>query len=241
MRRRTLLPLVLALATTVSCAASLRPFVYAKSDAHSTSADGLYRIKSWSLKGAVFVRPESSLAGYHSLHIDPVGVAYKGGEERPGMSNRMVGNFKLEDDSMERLHRIIEEAFEGQLGKSQSFTGQGAPGPGVLQISIFIVELVVKIPPHRIDERNFRGELGEMTLVAEARDSQSGEVLLRLVDRRAVLPNSAMVGAVQETNTVTSWGAVRDLAAEWSKTFRQQIDTLHAFPAPAMPSPSPAG
>jgi hypothetical protein len=111
----------------------------------------------------------------------------------------------------------------------------------VLQISIFIVELVVKIPPHRIDERNFRSELGEMTLIAEARDSQSGEVLLRLVDRRAVRPNSAMVGTVQETNTVTTWGAVRDLAAEWSKTFRQQIDTLHAFPAPAIPSPSPAG
>jgi hypothetical protein len=232
---------ILALVMTLSCAASPRPFVYAKSDAHSTSADGLYRIQSWSLKGEVFVRPEASLADYHSLHFDPVGVAYKGGEQRPGMSNRTFDNFSLGAESMERLHRILLDAFEGQLGKSSAFSGQGAPGPGVLRIAIFILDLVVKVPPGRPDEKNFRSDLGEMTLVAEARDSQTGEVLLRMVDRRSVVPNSAMVGTVQDTNTATSWGAVRDLVNEWSKTFRQQIENLSAYPAPSAPSAAPSG
>ena len=66
--------------------------------------------------------------------------------------------------------------------------------------------------------------MGEATLIIEAVDSLSGEVIYRAIERRAAArPGNQLVVA----NTVTSWAELRRLARRWASNLRDGMDSIH--------------
>ena len=59
------------------------------------------------------------------------------------------------------------------------------PAPEVLRISAGLLDLIVRVPTQRASgrERTFVASYGEVTLIVEARDSESGEILARAAER----------------------------------------------------------
>jgi hypothetical protein len=76
-----------------------------------------------------------------------------------------------------------------------------------------------------------------MTLLLDARDSQSGEPLVRVGEARAIDMGD---GGWYESDPVTNSGAVRDAFQTWASSLRRELYQFHALPAlPAVATPAP--
>ena len=135
-------------------------------------------------------------------------------------------SYPLSFDHTERLKRIFQQAMERETARGDQFEIADSAGPRVLRLSGRIVNLVVNVPPTRGGEADFVQNAGEMTLILDMRDSQTGEPLGRVADRRAIRPDSAGLSMVWESGPVRNWGAVRDLFSNWARILRHALDDL---------------
>jgi hypothetical protein len=64
-----------------------------------------------------------------------------------------------------------------------------------------------------------------MSLIAELYDSETGEVLARLVDRR----EARRAGRLNYTNSLTNESDFRYIAAGWARILRNSLDKAHGI------------
>jgi len=207
-------------------------------DGAPATADGLYRVRATRVSAA-FVKPGANFASYDAVLIDPVSVSYKRDPRpapEPGPEQRF---FALDDATSKRLKQIFQGSFERQLSKSDVFAIASEPGPGALRVSGRIVDLSATVPPLRGSENHIVLEAGEMKLILDVSDSETGAPLARVVDRREIRPQSASLLGGFEGDPVNTWGAVREVCANWARLLRMRIEDLHALPVPPLPDAAP--
>lgn len=223
---RLLLGALCAGSLALACAAPQRPIDFQAVQPGPASADGLRRVEGREVSAA-YMRPEVVFAAYDQVTVDPLKIVDKEGT-RP-----------LDLKSRERLEQIYEEAFQRQLGRSEAFTVAPERGPRTLRVSGRIVNLDVRMPRYRGGEKKMVLDSGEMTLILDVRDAESGESLARIADRRRIRPqgvtgrgNSHTItgGAMgYEESPVNVWGAMREIVDDWARIVRQGLDDLHAM------------
>lgn len=228
----------LALAVLGACSSGPRPIEYEPSGGGPATTDGLYRVKSRAV-GAVFLDPGAEFGAYDAVVIDPVSVSYKRGRRASSGLDTTRRVFELDDETMGRFQRIFQESFERELGQSDAFAVVSEPGPGVLRVSGHLVDLDVKVPQFRGGEAIFVLDAGEMTLILDVRDSQSGEPLARIADRRLIRPPGAGNTGAYRSTGVNNWGAVRDIFTEWARFLREGLDNLRELAVAHPPARSP--
>jgi hypothetical protein len=69
----------------------------------------------------------------------------------------------------------------------------------------------------------YTANAGQMTLVAELCDSETGQILMRAVDNQRARSN----GTFQWTTSVTNMGAARQIITGWASTLRRQLDAAN--------------
>jgi hypothetical protein len=109
------------------------------------------------------------------------------------------------------------------LEKLKHYTFTDKPGPHTLLIVGKILDLVSNVPPEPMGRGGiYLTKLGEATLVIEFHDSQTGEILLRAIDRDAIQPNF-----VAESNVVTNTSELKRFARSWARLLREGLDSFH--------------
>ena len=218
-RFRTLPPMLLVLcAVTLAGCASTRP-------APADEWDGLVRQTGTRL-GAVFVRPDAEIVGYRSVMIDPVEVSFarnwepnRGG--RSQLSRLDAGDMAAMQAGVADLFR---ETFRAELERG-GYQLVDVAGPDTLRVTAAIVDLYINAPdtmsPGR--SRTYTANTGRMTLVAELRDSMTGELLARAVDARS----GRSSGIMQVTNRVTNTADARRAMGVWATALRQALDEMY--------------
>ena len=210
---------------SASGSASGPPTLQTGPDAEVT-VDGLYRVDN-SLVALAYMKPDMDLRGYTALMIDPVAVAY---QRDPGGRTTSAGggaqNFALNTTQMGNLKSWFQEAVVEALSGDGGYRIVDAPGPDVLRITAELIDLIVRIPTQRTGGRGGMAvrSYGEVTLVLEARDSQSGEILARAADRRDPTGNPTdelvrVVPGFVRSNT-------RTLFEFWAGILRERLDEL---------------
>jgi hypothetical protein len=200
----------------------------AEGDEADVSYDGLHRIKK-SVMDEAYVKPDIDLSGYTKIMIDPVAVSYKRKPPPPAASMRASGsrsNFALTEQQMEQLTLLFHEAFVEAMTKNSTWEVTETSGPDVLRIEAELIDLVVKVPtrPSTSQTHYFVSEIGEVTLVAELRDSQSREVLARVADRSLI--KTAGSGDFAYTTGVSARADVRRLFDAWANLIRNGLDQV---------------
>jgi len=142
-----------------------------------------------SLVAVGYMKPDIDLRGYNAIMLDPVTVAYqKDPGSRRGATGIGVGtpNFALSPFQMETLKSLFQEAVADALTEDDGYRIVDTPGPDVLRISAALIDLIVRVPtqPGAARGRLFVTSYAVVTLIVEARDSESGEILARAADRR---------------------------------------------------------
>ena len=193
------------------------------------SHDGLQKIK---IKGIdlAYARPGASLAGYNKVIIDPVEVSFRKDWDPKRAGSRAKLSAQERENIRSGVARIVQEEFTKTLEKGAPYKVVKEAGADVLRLQIGIADLYVNAPdtmsPGR--SRTYTLSAGEMTLVGELIDSESGQVISRVIDRR----EARNTGTMQLTNSVVNAQEARAIAASWARILRSRLDAAHAAKIP---------
>ncbi|MFY7865650.1 DUF3313 family protein [Roseateles sp.] len=189
------------------------------------SHDGLQQIKLKEVDLA-YARPGASLAGYSKVILDPVEVSFS----KYWDPKRTGSNFKLSNEEREDIRSgmatIVQEEFAKTLQAKDGYPLVKEAGPDVLRVKVSIIDLYVNAPDTlaAVRTRTYVASAGEATLVAELRDSETGQVLARMVDRREA---RNFPGQLTWSNRVMNAQEAEIMASAWAKVLRKSLDKAH--------------
>ena len=213
------------IAALLAACASTSPTIQTGPDAEVTF-DGLNRVDN-SQADVAWARPDFDISRYTKLMLVDAGVQYREATNmgRTTTERSRPGPFYLDEDRRARFEALVQEVFAEEMAQIQNFEIVEAPGPDVLMVRGALLDVVSFVP----DLQSMPGRsnlllssVGEVTLVLELRDSQSGTVLARSVDRRA----AQRAGGTQmfDANRVTVEAEVRRLIRFWAQRLRDGLD-----------------
>ena len=228
----------LGLALALGCATPAFDFDFtALADGRLTawSTDGLQRVPAAQV-GALYVRPGVELWRYDAVVVDPVALFYRSPPNLTDSSQGQPGTYRLRPDAADRVRRTVREALERELSRIEGIGLASEPETGTLRVSGSIVDFVWEAPPPRGGESYYLKRTGATSLVVAVRDSETGEVLVRLADRRLIRPVSSGVPGGYESSAVNNWTGVREVSATWARMLRESLEALLS----RLPVPTPA-
>lgn len=204
--------------TAQAADAAARPSTF-KQASDSWKKEGLQPVKAAGLD-LVFVRKEARLDGYSKVLLKPPVVEANPDWRRKsgmGVSTTPVKIQPVIDQITVMLHESLQKTLtDGGYELVQT------PGEGVVEVEPAILNLfliAVENSVQRGDSMDGRS-LGRMTLVADLRDSRSGELILRAFDDEAgPKPERLMRDAVAECMAWT-----RSAMDGWTAALRGGLD-----------------
>jgi Protein of unknown function (DUF3313) len=217
-------PVRLSVRTAALAALFLSASLYAQSRQEKLEAalsyDGLQKI---SVKGIdlAFARPGASLADYKSVMIDPVSVSFhKDWKPKVTGTNRNLSTGEM-DNVRSRVAKAFQDSFAEELSKG-GYQIVTEAGPDVLRVKPAIINLYVNAPdvPTAGRSRVYTVSAGEMTLVAELVDSETGEVDARILDRYRATDS----GNFNLSSSVSNAAEVRRASSAWARILKKALD-----------------
>jgi hypothetical protein len=191
------------------------------------SHDGLEKVKSKGLDVA-YRRPGATLAGYSKVMLDsPIEVAFHKDWDPQKTGSRMKLSSEDRENIRSGISKLVYEEFVKQLQKDNAYPVVTQQGPDVLRVRVSIINLYANAPDTMEAGRSrvYTVSAGEMTLVAELFDSETGEVLARVIDRREARDS----GTMQLSNSVVNSSEARYIVASWARILRSRLDDAHGL------------
>lgn len=219
---------VLLLAALVA-GCSRTPIQIPSADQAARTWDGMVPIQGLSADEA-WAKPDIDLSTYDQLLIAPTEFQFRAVRD-PGLGGRRTATeFPISDENRRQLIGTVTEILREELAGTRNYTLTDSPGPGVLVVHTALLDIVSKVPPQEARREDiYLDEVGEATLVLELADSQSGERLARVVDRRAADPvgDLSRPSLTSRVSSVTAWSEVRRVARRWAESATRLLDQLH--------------
>ncbi len=194
------------------------------------SWDGLVEIKPKHMD-AVFLLPGADFRGYKRIMLDPTQVAFHKDWAR---NVGETGGSRINQISKRDIEEILAAArsnFDDVFHRAFVEAGYeiaAAPAPDVLRVSTAVLNLYINAPEAALAtgarSRMYTANAGEATLVVEARDSETGALLGRVVDRR----ETRRAAGPQLATRATNERDFRDLFEAWAKIVTNGIAELKA-------------
>jgi hypothetical protein len=157
----------------------------------SPTWDNLVEVKSPRLD-LVYLAPGADFRTYTKVMLDPTEVAFRKNFVRDYNSTATIDlNDRMSDSDVARMTDEARKGFEAVFRETWEKAGYQvvtAAGPDVLRVRTAVLDLYVTAPDLRSPQHSmtFSQDAGEATLVLEARDSVTGAILGRAVDKRTV-------------------------------------------------------
>ena len=183
-----------------------------------TSEDGLQLVPREGLD-LLYVRPGATLSAYTKVMIDPVEVAF----HKYWRPTAMEVTKRDRENIRTGVAEGFREAFTKELQEKGGYQVVDAAGPDVLRVTAGIVELYIEAPDTARSSsvsRSWVVSAGNMTLVGELRDSESGAILARVADRSAGRDTGRMDWATGATNRQEALS----IMGQWATILREALD-----------------
>jgi hypothetical protein len=211
-----------ALLSLVLAATAATPTLAAKPP---TTWDGLLQVKSKRFD-LVYLAPGATFTGYTKVMLDPTEISFEKNWRR---DYNQQGMGVSRDISEKDVKKAITEgvAAAGNIF-AEEFTKGGypvvtEPGPDVLWLRTGVLDVRVSAPDTFEAGRTytFANDAGEATYFVEVRDSLTGALLGRAVDRRLAGDNT-----VGQRNRVTNRMDFRRLVERWAELSIRGLNEL---------------
>jgi hypothetical protein len=187
-----------------------------------STQDGLVKAE---VKGvdAVYRRPSANLTEYNRILLEPLEVAFSK-NWNPEKDSALYKMHKPDREKIKsELAELFRTTFEEVLSEQGGYTLVSEPDKDVLQLRAAIVNLYITAPDVSMDvagrSRTYTADAGEMTLIAELRDSVTGQLLSRAYDRR-----EDSGGTWQWTNSVSNTADAKREIRRWAELLKKSLD-----------------
>lgn len=188
------------------------------------SFDGLHKVDN-SRADVAWARPDFDISGYSKILPVGAGVEYRQVKNRgrSTMARSQGGPYFIDDKARGQFETLVTDVFTEELQKVERYKIVDEPGPDVLMVRGAILDVTSYVPPDPIGGRSYiyLSSVGAATLVLELRDSETGTILARSVDRRAA---ETIGGTFTRSNSVTNSAEARRLIRHWATRLREGLD-----------------
>ncbi|MDH4107798.1 MAG: DUF3313 domain-containing protein [Gammaproteobacteria bacterium] len=209
-----------------SCSTAPAPSLQSGPTAEVTY-DGLVPIDNSRFKLA-YADPDVKFSEYKKVMPGGAAFEFRAVPKVSSLTARRSGTreFWISDADRAKLEQTVTEVFREEVTKAQGWEFVDEPGPDVLMIRGVLLDIVSYVPPEIVGRGEiYLSEIGEATLVVEAVDSMSGEVVYRGIERRVVETAGDML---REANTVTTWAEVRRWARRYGVIIKEGLEYIRA-------------
>jgi hypothetical protein len=192
------------------------------------SWDGLLLVKSQRLEN-VYLLPHADFRAYTKVMLDPTEVSFKKNWQRnQNSSSRDLGGRisdsdarQILDEAKRRFDQIFADSF-----RSAGYQIVDQPGEDVVRITTAIINLDVQAPERMTAgrTRTYSREAGQATLVLQAKDSVTGQVLGRAIDAQWAGDSQPYL-----RNRVTNIADFENLFTRWARVSTRGLDELKAL------------
>ncbi len=188
------------------------------------SFDGLHKVDN-SQADVAWARPDFDISGYTKIWLIGAGIEYRQVKNRgrTSIDRTRGGPYFIDDKSRAQFEELVGKIFKEELEKIEKYELVDGPGPDVLMIRGGLLDVTSYVPPDPVGGRSYvyLSSVGEATLVLELRDSETGTILARSVDRRAA---ETIGGTFTRSNSVTNSAEARRLIRFWATRLREGLD-----------------
>jgi hypothetical protein len=209
---------VLVFATFTGCVVNAPPVA-------ERTPDGLVRIQS-KQADTVYAVPGVSLARYQRVMLDSVDLAFKldWQKRHPEINESDITRIRSQGAA------VFYEIFSSVLTRNNGYPLVTQPGPDVLRVTASITELdVAGAPDGKGGTRMYVVSPSDLTMLMELRDSTTGALLARAIDR----DKGRAVGNLQVADAVSNSAEARRALELWAGLLRGALDRArNAAPAP---------
>jgi Protein of unknown function (DUF3313) len=169
----------------------------------------------------LYVRPGASLSGYKSVRLERLQVAFDK-NWKPNDSRTLSTRLTKED--FDKIKNALADQFAKTFAAELARGGYKVVeegGDDVLDVTPLIVDLYIAAPdkPTAGRSRTYTADAGRMTLVAELRDSDTGQILARALDAQ-----SDRSGTFQVASSVSNMAAADRIISRWASQLRDALD-----------------
>ena len=205
------------------------------SSAASSDLDGLVKVKSKRFDD-VYLRPGADFRGYTRVMFAPTQVTFARNWMKDMNSQPISLRQRTTPESAARIAEKVRTGFGDAFAnafKSAGYEIVAAPGPDVLNVSLRVIDLYINAPetvtlsePSRV----YTFDAGEATLALEVRDSTTGALLERVVDRRTSGDRGSFRSSFMITNPVSNRFNFDRLYDLWARSYIKSLEELKAQP-----------
>ena len=199
--------------------------ILAAAEEEKTTWDDLHLVKSGRSQ-RVYLLPGADFKSYTKVLFDTPEVAFRKNWMRDyNQSSRTVSR-RISQDDIDRVSQEVSSSFGSILAEEYQKAGYQvvqSPGPDVLRIRTGVIDLSVSAPDVQSASRSYTAswEAGEATLIVEARDSQSGALLGRALDRRLAGDSQPYL-----RNSATNRANFKSMFRTWAKLSAEGLNRL---------------
>ena len=189
--------------------------------------DGLVRVISKQVD-TVYAARGVSLASYKRVMLDPVDLAFKldWQKRHPEVTASDVTRIRSQGAA------VFNEIFTTALSGNNGYPITTQPAPDVLRITASITELDVAARPGPAGtvgtQQMYVVSPADLALHMELRDSESGALLVRAIDRE----KGRTSGNLQVVGSVENSAEARRALEMWAGLLRKALDDARAAPPP---------
>jgi hypothetical protein len=137
----------------------------------------------------VYLLPDADFRPYTKVMLDPTEVAFRKNWVKDYNSTAVGLSRRIDDQQAQKIIDQVRKGFGDIFAKAYAKAGitvVQAPGPDVLLVRTGVMDLAINAPdiPSAGRSRSYSSEAGQAMLVVEARDSTTGALLGRVLDRK---------------------------------------------------------
>jgi uncharacterized protein DUF3313 len=189
-------------------------------------------VKGKSKFSETWVNPAVDFTGYNKILLGEgefqfrdVGPAAKYRSSMRNLSSK--SEFGIREEDQEKFKRVVGEAFVKELTKSKKFDVVTESSPGTILLEAAVLDIVSHVPPETVGRGSvYISSVASVTLVLELMDSETGQVLAYVEERRKIEPPGGgnINSFSQPANSVTVWSDIGRWARSSASRLRSSME-----------------